>query len=134
MARTTTKKSNRLHTRPVLFILALFQLALLPANALQTISVAWAPSPDPCVAGYNVYYGRISRSYTNKISVGNITNCSVGGMIEGSTYFFAATAFTSDGLESEPSNELSYTVPINVTNRTPTLDPIANIVVDENSG
>jgi hypothetical protein len=32
--------------------------------------------------------------------------------VEGATYYFAATAFNTAGLESDYSNEISYTVPI----------------------
>ncbi|HZR21742.1 MAG TPA: fibronectin type III domain-containing protein [Verrucomicrobiae bacterium] len=102
-------------------------LALSPAVAL-----AWDPSPDTSVTGYNVYYGTASRTYTNIIAVGNSTNAVVSNLVTGVTYYFAATTHTAAGLESDYSAEASYAVP--VPNATPTLNPLANLVIAQNAG
>src|SRR5207247_2479908 len=53
---------------------------------------------------------------------------------EGGTYFFAATASDTSGLESDPSNEVSYSVPLNATNQAPTLNALGDITINENPG
>lgn len=100
----------------------LFALLLLTATCLQfsafaekTVTLAWDPSPGPDIAGYKIYYGTASGDYSQVITVGNTTNATVSGLVEGSTYYFAATAYNSFDLESEPCEEISYTVPTPVT-------------------
>lgn len=66
---------------------------------------------SPGVIGYNIYVGGSSRTYTNLIAVGNVTNATISGLLPGATYFFAATAVDSGGMESPFSNELSYQFP-----------------------
>ena len=110
--------------------------ALFPASSLATTSVtlAWDPSSDPSVAGYNLYYGAASRAYTNMVSAGTNTSLTISGLVEGVTYFFAATCYNSAGLESDFSAEISYLVPFPPTNHPPALDPISNLVLNENAG
>ena len=75
------------------------------------ITLAWSPSPDPTVVGYNIYYGGASGNYTNMLSAGNATNITVSGLVEGTTYNFAATTHNKSGIQSPFSNEVSYSVP-----------------------
>jgi len=76
-------------------------------NPPCVIQLAWDPSPDPTVTNYFIYSGVGSFQYTNRASVGNVTNCTVS-LVRGATYYFAATA-QAGGLESIFSNEISYT-------------------------
>src|SRR5258706_15298527 len=107
---------------------------IFPAAAIadQSVTLAWDPSPDTNVISYNVYYGPGTGNYTNLLSLGNTTNATVTGLLEGGTYFFVATAVDAIGLESDPSNEISYSVPVG-TNRPPTIDPIGPLVISENA-
>jgi hypothetical protein len=87
-----------------------------PAGALiipQTASVklAWDPSPDAGVAGYRVHYGIASGFYTDLTNAGPSTNIVVKGLTPAETYYFTATAVGTNMLESDFSNEISYTVP-----------------------
>ncbi|MDE3066508.1 MAG: fibronectin type III domain-containing protein [Verrucomicrobiota bacterium] len=75
------------------------------------MTLAWNPSTNSDVVGYNIYWGVASDIYTNKIFVGNVTSATVSGLTEGTVYYFAATALNSMGLESPFSNEAVYTVP-----------------------
>jgi hypothetical protein len=111
-------------------------LALLhtSAQAVQSVTLAWNPSADTNVTGYFAYYGVASQSYTNKINVGNVTGLTISGLVEGTTYFFAITAYNILGLESVPSNEVSYSVPSVVVNQPPTLNPPGNVTINENAG
>src|ERR1017187_4257925 len=91
----------------------LLSLAVLSASAqtAQSITLAWDPSPDPAVTGYNVYYGGAGGSYTNITSVSNVTSTTISGLAEGVTYYFVVTATDGSGDESVFSNEVSYSVP-----------------------
>lgn len=88
-------------------------LVLLPfvISAQESTNLSWQPSPDTNAIGYNLYYGVSSRDYTHIISSGNNTKATVSGMVEGTTYFFAVTAYDSYGNESDYSSEISYSVP-----------------------
>jgi len=88
-----------------------FALLHNPVQAVLSVTLAWDPSLDTNVAGCNVYYGVVSRTYTNMVNVGKATNGTISGLVEGTTYYFAATAYSILGLESDFSNEASYTVP-----------------------
>ena len=95
----------------------------LSAFATGSVTLALNSSTNPIVAGYNIYYGGASGTYTNKISVGNATNATISGLVQGTTYYFAATTYASSGVESPLSGEVSYLVPLNA----PTLNaPIMN--------
>ena len=83
-------------------------------QAGQSVTLAWNRSSDPIVAGYNIYYGGASGIYTNEICAGNATNTTISGLVEGTTYYFAATTYASSGMESPFSSEVSYLVPMNV--------------------
>ena len=67
---------------------------------------AWDPGvPAANIAGYFIYYGVSSRSYTNRLDVGLQTTGVVSNLVAGRTYYFATTAYTSSGLESDYSSE-----------------------------
>jgi hypothetical protein len=81
-------------------------------QAGQSITLSWNRSTDPIIAGYNVYYGRASGTCTNELFAGTATNAIISGLIPGVTYYFAATAYSSSGLESPLSGRVLYTMPI----------------------
>jgi len=78
----------------------------------QSIALAWDASQTDDVTGYVLYYGSLSRVYVNSLDVGENTTATVQGLKEGTTYFFAVTAYNPGGLSSSPSEEISYQVPI----------------------
>ena len=108
----------------------------LSAFAAGSVTLAWNPSTDTIVAGYNIYYGGASGTYTNEICVGNATNATISGLIQGTTYYFAATTYASSGAESLLSSEVSYLVPPDapIANQPPTLNAIGNLTTNENAG
>src|SRR5579859_6301168 len=79
------------------------------AQNKASVTLAWNPDATPGLVGYNLYQGAASGSYTNKITVGIQTNATVSGLTYGVKYYFTVTAFTSVGLESPYSNEITYT-------------------------
>ncbi|MEP6662777.1 MAG: fibronectin type III domain-containing protein [Verrucomicrobiota bacterium] len=103
-------------------------------QAAQSARVVWDATPDADVSGYNIYYGTASGSYANKVTVGNVTTATVTGLTDGVTYYFAATAYNDAALESDPSNEISYSVSSASQNQIPTLDSPSNISLNPNPG
>jgi hypothetical protein len=73
-----------------------------------TVTVVWDASPDPSVVGYRVYFGIESERYTNSVTVTNALQVTIGGLVPGTIYYFAATAFDAAGMESDLSNETYY--------------------------
>ena len=76
-----------------------------------SVTLGWNASTDPLVAGYNIYYGGTSGTYTNQVSVGLTTSAVTSGLLVGVTYYFAATSYNAAGMESLFSSQVSYTVP-----------------------
>jgi hypothetical protein len=95
----------------LLGVMCLFAQLNSPVQAAQSVTLAWDPSPDSTVVGYSIYSGVASGTYTNKVDVGNATSGTIFGLVERVTYFFAVCAYDANGLESDFSNELSFTVP-----------------------
>jgi hypothetical protein len=83
----------------------------MPTLADQSVTFGWEPSDDPEVVGYNIYYGTASQVYTNKVSVEGATTTTISGLVEGATYYFAATTYDSLNQESAFSDEIVYSVP-----------------------
>jgi hypothetical protein len=73
------------------------------------IQLAWNPSPDPAVAGYRLYWGTASGSYSFVYDAGSATSAVVSNLAPGGVYFFAATDYDTNGLESDFSTEVSFT-------------------------
>lgn len=83
-------------------------LALLVLN--QSVIVQWLSNSEQDLAGYKVYYGKTSRSYSNSISAGFSTKCSITNLQPGYEYFFAVTAYDTAGNESQLSEEVSILI------------------------
>jgi len=108
-------------------------LALSPFSSLAgNITLAWDPGIDPSVAGYNLYYGPSSRNYTNSVLAGSATTVTVSNLAAGFTYYFAATAYDTNGIESDYSSEVTGLV--SAPNQPPTLNTLANVTINENAG
>src|SRR5215472_15133558 len=72
-------------------------------------TLAWDPVTNAAVSGYRLRWGTVSRSYTSVVDAGNTTSVTVSALSDGLTYFFAVTAYGSDGVESAFSSEVSFT-------------------------
>lgn len=99
-----------------------------PNAQAAEVTLAWDQNPEPDVIGYKIYYGQSSGNYSTTIDVGNYTSCVISGLDIDETYYFVATAYTSDD-ESGYSDEISYTVPGG--NNPPTANAGPDQVVDE---
>ncbi len=80
----------------------------LPYHCLgAAFTLAWDPNTEPDLAGYKLYYGTSSGSYQQSVNVGNLTQYSLSNLQDGVTYYFAVTAYDTEGNESGYSNEVS---------------------------
>jgi len=100
------------HNFFLVLILATFALCLLsPATSHSAqVTLAWDPNKETDLAGYKIYYGTSSGTYDVSWDVGNWTTCTIAGLEEGKTYYFAATAYDIYDNESDLSAEVSHSV------------------------
>ena len=76
---------------------------------LRAVNLAWDASSDPNIAGYKLRYGTTSGNPSQTIDVGKTTTATVSNLNDGTTYYFTVTSYNTAGVESQPSNEISYT-------------------------
>lgn len=83
-------------------------------SSVETVSpdvkVEWNPNSETDLAGYKVYHGTESGNYLDEIDVGNVTTAEIYSLVKGTTYFFAVTAYNTEGVESDLSEEVSLTL------------------------
>ena len=93
------------------FIVALI-MTIAQARA-ASVGLAWdaSPSTNSGTISYRIYDGVASRAYTNVMEAGTNLHFTVTGLVETVTYFFAVTAYDTNGLESDFSNEVSWQGP-----------------------
>ena len=77
------------------------------AAGAQQLTLAWDASASTNVAGYRLYYGTNTRSYQFVTNTGLILTQAVVLPHRG-RWFFAATAYDTNGLESDFSSEVSW--------------------------
>ena len=85
-------------------------LALLIITPASGETLLWNPNPEPNIAGYKVYYGEVNVPPTI-IDVGKGTSRSFPSLLNGRSYYFYLTAYSTSGLESNPSQILTFTKP-----------------------
>jgi hypothetical protein len=93
------------------FLAALFAAVVIwfSYSSAQAVTLEWEANSETNVAGYRVYTGRQSRVYDSVLDVGNQTLAQLA-TTPGTTYY-AVTAYDTEGLESDFSDEVSYTAP-----------------------
>ena len=79
------------------------------------MSLQWGKSNDANVTGYKVRVAHATSGATTFIDVGNTNTVNVESLMDGQTYKVAVFAYTRDGIDSDPSNLISYTVPVPTT-------------------
>lgn len=113
--KTLTKyESYRLKKLLILFLsfivvlISLWTFSGQKANAID-VTLSWNANSESNVEGYKLYYGIISGDYLNAVNVGEATEAVFSDMDPYTTYYFAAVAYSTSGLESGYSNEVSFT-------------------------
>ena len=81
------------------------------AGFAASVNLAWNPNAETDLIGYRLYWGTAPRRYDHFMDAGLVTQGTVPDLAERVTYYFAATARNSAGLESVPSAEVSYRIP-----------------------
>ena len=77
-----------------------------PNATITYLTLVWDRNPEPDIAGYKVYYGRVSGDYTQLVTVTN-PRAKIG--VSGSrTTYFAVTAYNTNGVESDLSEEVHW--------------------------
>jgi hypothetical protein len=76
----------------------------------STVTVAFDPVEDPGVIGYRIYYGHVSREYTDSMDIGSQNVYTLTGLRPGLIYYLAVTSYDADDNESVYSQEISFTV------------------------
>jgi hypothetical protein len=76
-----------------------------------SVTLAWDANSEPDIDHYNLKWGFVSQQPDHVINVGQGTTYQVTEPWSvGMTIYFTCTAVNAIGLESGPSNEVSYTV------------------------
>jgi hypothetical protein len=91
--------------------LLILLIAAATTAGAQTPRLEWDPNTDENLGGYIVYYGTKSGASTNSVDVGNTTRWSLDGLQAGLTYYLTVRAYSTAGVLSSPSQEVSYSVP-----------------------
>ena len=77
-----------------------------PNAPITSVTLVWDRNPETDIAGYNVYYGRVSGDYTHLVTVTNPT--AMIAVTGSKTIYFAVTAYNTGGVESELSEEVHW--------------------------
>ncbi len=86
----------------------LFILGLSGSAWAEKIILKWYPNSESDLAGYRIYYGKLSGGYNNVVDVGNKTTYTIEDLVEGKFYYIKGTAYDTSGNESEYSEVLTY--------------------------
>ena len=98
-ARTPRPGHTLAYALPLLLLTGILVFLAGPVYGAQ-VTIAWDANTDPEVTGYRLYHGTASGQYASLSDVSNQTACTLGGLEAGTTYFFAATAYDSQGNQS----------------------------------
>jgi chitodextrinase len=84
-------------------------------DAATAACLSWTASPSPEVVGYRIYFGTTSRIYTQDwgagVDAGRAEHFAISGLVSGTRYYFAVTAYDRFGNQSGFSNEVGKLMP-----------------------
>ena len=89
----------------------------LPVAQAASVVLSWQRNQEPDIAGYKIYYGTKSHSYTDSITINDSANSpkiisyTVKTLSSGKTYYFAVKAFDLAHQFSPYSDEVSVHIP-----------------------
>lgn len=98
------------------------------AVSASTITLTWNANSENDLAGYKVYYGTQSRSYTNYVDVGNVTEYTLTDLEPGTSYYICLTAYDINRNESGYSEEIMITA---ADNEPPEIESVSCILGDQ---
>lgn len=97
--------------RITFWVLALLLLSIMLPRTVnaEEVTLSWDANSESDLAGYKVYWGISPRNYSNVITVPGVPSYptyTILGLVP-RRYYFAVTAYNTDGLESGFSNEVT---------------------------
>ncbi|MCB2183995.1 MAG: DUF4214 domain-containing protein [Desulfobulbaceae bacterium] len=125
------------HTKVLIIILSIFCINTESIYASCEANFSWLPNSEPDIDGYRIYYGTEAGVYidykdieTPVIVDGRVTG-RISNLNPGESYFFSATAYNTDNLESDFSDEISWTCPSEVVEEPVVEEPVVEEPVVE---
>ena len=91
--------------------IAVAAVTVIAANPPPSITVAYDASLSPGVTNYAVWWGPAPGVYTNHVDAGTNLMATIAPVARGATYYMAATCQDTNGLASDFSDEVVWTVP-----------------------
>ena len=119
--RTKAKSTTSSCLSWILFNLSVTALYFIVSSTIVyagQITLGWDKSTESDVIGCKIYYGTATGNYTQSIKIAspNITTCTILNLSDGQRYYFAATAYNAELIESDYSAEVFATIsPITTT-------------------
>ena len=116
MSKSPESKNNVSSSLFPLFIVIMLPLSLMLCPFFTTVihaasvTLSWDANTEPDLAGYRIYYSKTSGGYTtsNRLNVAESqTSVTITGLTLYTRYYFVATAYNTDGYESDYSNEVT---------------------------
>ncbi len=77
------------------------------AGSGGALDAAWLPVSHADLAGYKLFWGTASQSYTDSVVLGRVAFCRISGLQNGTRYYAAISAFDSLGHEGGRAPEQS---------------------------
>ncbi len=77
------------------------------SNLTGSVTLAWQPSTDLFLLGYNVYWGTASQTYNSMVRVGKLTSLTIPNLIAGKTYYFMVKSYDLFSVTNQVSSEIS---------------------------
>jgi Fibronectin type III domain. len=90
-------------------------IKLISNNYSGQVVLSWDPNKENNIAGYKIYYGNTSGKYDSIIDVGNLTSYTIKDLKRDETYYFAVTAYNTNGSESGYAGEVSHKATVALT-------------------
>ena len=90
----------RRFTTLLVLMTALIASGTATSSVAGTISLAWDPVDHPDLAGYRIYFDTAPDSFSESIDLGAVTEATLTGLADCTTYYVAVKAYDDDGAES----------------------------------
>ena len=87
-------------------VFAVFIFILVSEGFGKGVTVSWEKNAESNIAGYCVYYSRVSRNYSTSIDAGNVLELTISSLPDSGKMFFAVTAYDIFGNTSGYSQEV----------------------------
>ena len=115
------------------FCLSAALLILFPAQGTTaSLSISWNRNTESDLAGYKVYHGTRSGTFSTVVDVHNVTRYQIPNVQSGVTYYVAVSAYDRAGNESTRSQTQSVFVPAPTPPTSPadTTPPAGSLVIN----